>query len=153
MARWLAAVGCVAAAWGSAGCGPGATPLADGCTAGGPITHALAQAPRSARLPDGTPLSQCVANGQDDAELQNVGLAYTSVADALRARAEAGQTAAALQLGFLIGATRRGAKRTGGVMAELQRRIELVGGRMLDRVPPATGGALRRGLAAGEDHG
>jgi hypothetical protein len=38
-------------------------------------------------------------------------------------------------------------------MAELQRRIELVGGRLLDRVPPATGRALRRGLAAGEAGG
>ncbi|MEA2302859.1 MAG: hypothetical protein QOH43_139 [Solirubrobacteraceae bacterium] len=153
MARWLAAVGCVAAAWSSAGCGPGATPLADGCTEGGPIKLALTQAPRSARLPDGTPLSRCIADGQDEAELQNVGLAYTSVADALRTRAEAGEQAAALQLGFLIGATRRGAKRTDGVMAELQRRIELVGGRMLDQVPPATGLALRRGLTAGEDRG
>jgi hypothetical protein len=153
MARWLAAVGCVAAAWGSAGCGPGPTPLADGCTDSGPIQRALARAPATPRLPDGTTLSRCVADGQDDAELQSVGLAFTSVADALRARAQAGETTAALQLGFLIGATRRGAKRTDGVMAELQRRIELVGGRMLDRVPPATGHALQRGLTAGEARG
>jgi hypothetical protein len=107
MARWLAAVGCVAAGWISGGCGPAATPLADACTAGGPINHALAQAPRAVRLPDGTLLSRCIADGRSDAELQSVGLAYTSVADALRARAQGGETAAALQLGFLIGATRR----------------------------------------------
>jgi hypothetical protein len=153
MARWLAAVGCVAAAWGSAGCGPGPTPLADGCTARGPIERALAQAPRAARLADGTALSRCIADGQDDAEMQSVGLAYTSVADRLRTRAQGGDGAAALQLGFLIGATRRGARRTDGVMAELQRRIELVGGRLLDHVPAATGRALQRGLRAGEARG
>jgi hypothetical protein len=38
-------------------------------------------------------------------------------------------------------------------MAELQRRIELVGGRLLDRVPATTAHALRRGLRAGEAGG
>jgi hypothetical protein len=153
MARWLVAVGCVAAAWGAAGCGAGPTPLADGCTGPGPVERALAQAPRAARLADGTPLSRCLADGQDDADMQSVGLAYTAVADRLRDRAQAGDDAAALRLGYLIGATRRGAKRTDGVMAELQRRIELVGGRLLDHVPAATAQALRRGLRAGEAGG
>jgi hypothetical protein len=85
--------------------------------------------------------------------MQSVGLAYTAVADRLRDRAQAGDGAAALRLGYLIGATRRGAKRTDGVMAELQRRIELVGGRLLDHVPAATAQALRRGLRAGEAGG
>ena len=38
-------------------------------------------------------------------------------------------------------------------MAELQRRIELVGGRMLDAGAAATARALQRGLRAGEARG
>jgi hypothetical protein len=60
--------------------------------------------------------------------------------------------AAAVQLGDLSVATRRGARHTAGAMAELQRRIELVGGR-LQSEEPALAPAVDRGLAAGEKRG
>ena len=57
----------------------------------------------------------------------------------------------ALQLGFLVGAVRRGANKTNGVQLELVRRLDQVAG-----VGGPTGprrAAYRRGMAAGEDHG
>lgn len=154
MARWPAALGTVAATLAAAGCGPGATPLADGCTSGpAPVLHALRAAPRAVALSDGTLLSRCIADGLDDAELQNVGIVFHQAAEGLRERAQSGDRAAALQLGYLIGATRRGAARTNGVSAELVRRVELVGGRMGDAVDAAARADLRRGMAAGERGG
>jgi hypothetical protein len=58
---------------------------------------------------------------------------------------------AALQLGFLIGAARRGGEHANGVQAELIRRLERSGA--LDGATPAAQSALNRGLAAGEERG
>lgn len=136
------------------GCGPGETPISVGCTAGPrPVASALAKAPRPVTLNDGFALSRCISDGTDDAELQAVGTVFHQVAEDLRVRAREGNdTAAAVQLGYLIGATRRGAKHTNGVMAELQRRVELVGGRLQSEAP-ALADAVDRGLAAGEKAG
>lgn len=132
-------------------CGPGATPISPACTDDtGPIVRALTRAPAAVTLRDGSLLSTCVSNGTDDAELQSVGLAFHTVAEGLRERAQRHHdAAAAVQLGYLIGATRRGARHTAGVMAELQRRIELVGGR-LQSEEPSLAAAVDRGVAAGE---
>ncbi len=129
--------------------------LSAGCTEDdGAVVAALERAPGDVTLPDGTRLSQCVANGMDDADLQNIGITYHRAAERLRGRAEDGSGAAAeeaaLQLGYLVGATRRGASGPNGVMAELQRRIENVAGRYTDEASPAGRSALERGLEAGE---
>ncbi len=138
----------------AAGCGGTApTPLADGCTAGPEgIQRALRRAPRPVVLEDGSPLSRCVADGLDDGELQTVGIAFSRAAENL---AEPARTdpAAALQLGYLAGVTRKGAARTNGVMAELVRRIELTAGRLGDDAPPAVQRAMAQGLAAGAKDG
>jgi hypothetical protein len=132
----------------AAGCGGGdPPPLEPVCTDGPePILRALADAPGEVRLPDGTRLSDCVAHAFDDGELQQLGFSFTPAADQL-ARRET--PAAALQLGYLIGAVHRGAKRTNGIHAELVRR--------LDATATATDAALvaatRRGIAAGEKRG
>jgi hypothetical protein len=139
-----------------AGCGGGdETLLASGCTQDdGSVVAALEGAPDEVVLADGTRLSDCVANGLDDADLQNIGITYHRAAERLRDQAQeaSGPAAqdAALRLGYLVGATRKGASGTNGVMAELQRRIENVAGRYTDKATPAGRSALERGLEAGE---
>jgi hypothetical protein len=114
------------------------------------IAAALRTAPAPVRLPDGTRLSTCLERARSDAELQDVGLALTSVADGLATRIARSDTAA-LQLGYLIAAAGRGAQRTNGVGLELQRRLEQTVG--LDGPPPARRAAFERGTAAGRRTG
>lgn len=148
MGRPVAAV--VALALLASGCGEQApTPLADGCT-GTPdaVLTALRAAPEPALLEDGTTLSRCVADGTDDGELQTVGITFSRAAERLRDTAET-DPRAALQLGYLVGVTQKGAARTNGVMAELVRRIEVVAGRTADDATPAARQALTDGITAG----
>jgi hypothetical protein len=154
MWRSAATAAGVAAALLASGCGEQATPISPGCTGDQQaVMAALAKAPAAVTLPDGTRLSRCIADGTDDAELQDVGITFHRAAEDLRVKArEDADAAAAVQLGYLVGATRLGAKRTNGVMAELQRRIELVGGRLQDEAP-ALAAAVDRGVSAGEKAG
>ncbi len=137
-----------------AGCGgTGPTPIAGECTAGARgVIAALEQAPGPALLPDGSRLSECVLNGQDDGELQEVGIAFSQAAEQLRASAET-DPEAALRLGYLVGVTRLGASRTNGVMSELVRRIEIVTGRTQEGATPECAKAIEAGLTAGEANG
>lgn len=127
--------------------------LGAGCADQASITRALGSAPGAVRLPGGTTLSGCLGAGISDADLQTVGLAYHSVAEALRVRARGGDDGAAMQLGYLVGATTRGAARTNGVVTELGRRVQLVGGRFVDEASPSAQTALERGLRAGTARG
>lgn len=139
------------AAVGIAGCGsdPASPPAA--CAARpAAVSAALRAAPGPVRLADGTRLSTCVARSTSDAALQDVGLALTPAADALAADLPTSDTAA-LRLGYLVGAARRGARHTGGVHVELVRRLEQAAG--IGGPPPARRAAYRRGLAAGEARG
>jgi hypothetical protein len=151
MGRLVVAMGCLTLA--AAGCGDGATPLAPGCPESvDALVRALAAAPAAVTLSDGTRLSRCIANGQDDAEMQDVGIVFHRAAERLRAQAVS-DPGAAVQLGYLVGATRRGAAKTNGVMAELVRRVELVAGRLTDEAPAPIDAAVARGLRAGEASG
>src|SRR5688500_490535 len=110
-----------AAAW---GCGREERPLPAACTAGsGQIAHALRRAPAPVTLGDGTRLSVCVERARTDADIQTVGALYTQVATGLSAHVQTSNTAA-VRLGYLIGAARRGARHTGGIHLELLRRLE-----------------------------
>lgn len=120
-----------------------------------PIETALRSVGNSApvALEDGTTLAECVERATSDAELQSLGVTFTAAADHLAARVQrTGDADTARQLGFLVGATRRGADRTNGTHLELSRRIGLVAGR-LEGVPAAAADALQRGLADGERRG
>src|SRR2546421_5567943 len=114
------------------------------------IAAALRVAPAPVRLSDGTRLSTCLQRARSDAELQDVGVTFTSVADGLAARISTSDSDA-LQLGYLIAAARPGARRTNGVGLELQRRLEQTVG--LDGPPPARRAAFERGAAAGKRTG
>jgi hypothetical protein len=150
MLRRLALLAALAAA-GGGGCGSESRPFPPACAARpAAVAHALRTAPATVRLGDGTRLSTCVERATSDAELQSVGLALTPAAEALAERARSSDVAA-LRLGYLVGAARRGARRTPGVQAELVRRLEQAMG--LDGPPPARRPAYRRGVAAGEARG
>jgi hypothetical protein len=119
------------------------------------IEHALDRAPAPVTLDSGTRLSDCVAHAQSDADLQNTGLVLTRVADDLSSRAERGDARAALGLGYLVGAARRGAAHTNGIHAELQHRMESAARPLSEEAgrSPSITRALARGLRAGEATG
>jgi hypothetical protein len=134
-------------------CGATADPLDEACVTGaGAIERALARAPDPVTLPSGTRLSQCVSNARSDADLQTAGAVLTRAADHLAARARTGDAGAALRLGYLVGAARRGAKRTAGIHAELQRHIERAAA-VLDGTGARIAAALAHGQRAGEATG
>jgi hypothetical protein len=136
-----------------AGCGSSTpAPLPVACLAEPPaITRALERAPADVRLAGGTRLSTCVRMAAArDGDLQAIALTFTQVADGLRDRAAA-DPVAALRLGYLVGAARRGAAQTPGVAAQLARRLEQVA----TPVAPAAAARseLQRGMRLGEARG
>jgi hypothetical protein len=134
-----------------AGCGADEAPLDEGCLESSEaIVRALGRAPSPVALGSGARLSECVSNARRDSELQNAGIVLTRAADDLAVRAERGDARAAVGLGYLVGAARRGAARTSGIHAELLRRVERAAAYVEDG---GDGGALRRGLRAGEATG
>ena len=125
--------------------------LPAGCTAGrDAVARALERAPGDVRLVDGTPLSDCVRHAESEAELQNVGLVLTGVAEDLEAAARRAPRAA-LKLGYLVGAARRGAPSESSLQAELVYRLERSAA--IDGLPPAAERALAEGMRAGERRG
>jgi hypothetical protein len=136
----------------AAGCGEEKPPpVAASCTGeAAVVVQALRTAPGSVALPDGATISECVRRSRTDAALQNVGVTLAGAAEDLEARALNGDEQAALQLGYLVGAARVGARTNSGVSAELVHRLErsagFDGGSTVDA-------ALQRGLVAGERRG
>jgi hypothetical protein len=90
----------------------------------GNLQKALANAPGEVRI-EGTRPSECFTRAANPAEIQQVGAQFIGtaekLADAARAKPDSPAT---LQLGYLIGAVRRGAGHTQGIHYETQRRIE-----------------------------
>jgi hypothetical protein len=113
------------------------------------IERALADAPGRVTL-GSVPLSQCIARARSQGDLEAVGTVFASTADDLATRAKHNPTVA-LRLGYLVGATERGARHSAGVAAELVRRIELDGA--LRGADPAARSALDRGIRAGRAGG
>ena len=151
MARRCALLALLIAALATLGCGRNESPPPPGCADAQQGLAALREAPAAARLENGTALSKCVEQAFSDADIQSVGLAFTTMADRL-AREAATSDAAALEMGYLVGATRKGAAHTNGIHAELVRRIEQA--TLLDDAAPASRqAAYRRGLAAGHARG
>ena len=148
IATWLAALAMVAA-----GCGNSTpAPVSPLCLQGSRgILRALRRAPAPVTLRDGTRLSDCVAHAQNDADLQNFGVLITRLADDLAERARR-DSRLAVQLGYLIGAARRGSAHTNGVSLELQHRLESTV-RRAGLSSAALAAALQRGLTAGERTG
>jgi hypothetical protein len=135
----------------AAGCGSDDAKPPAACSAGARLVlGALRAAPGRVAMSDGTLISTCVRRSLGQADAQNLGFTYVAAANS-EARLVAHRDAAAVQLGFLVGAVRRGAGKTNGVQLELVRRLEQVAG--VGGPPGARRAAYRRGVAAGEDHG
>lgn len=112
------------------------------------IREALRAAPRAVTL-DGTPLSACLADESNAAELADVGAAFVGAGSALAAvAAERPAGPEATQLGYLVGAARRGVREHRGVNYELVRRLE-----QETLVLSARSEAFRRGERAGRRGG
>jgi hypothetical protein len=151
MARRLRCV-LVLAGLAVAGCGTHRGPVAAACTTGpAAILASLRAAPRNDTLSDGTRLSDCVSHAIKDSELQNVGATFIGAGDRL-ARTALTDDRSAYELGYLAGATARGASGTGGVATELVDRIDRMMGDA-GGVPPARRAAFDRGRAAGRASG
>lgn len=141
----------------TAGCGSQeeATPVA--CLEGaGAYKKALAAAPGEVRLQGETPISDCLVRNQSGGELAEVGEAMVTVATELNAeaRAEPGGDAA-LRLGYLLGAVKRGAESSEGIHSDLVRRLTVAARYAPGKDPlPATFyRAYRTGYAAGHSEG
>jgi hypothetical protein len=142
-------VSLVLAAVALGGCQETDEPISLACTSDRErLARALERAPAPVRLADGTPLSRCVSRAEAGAELQSFGTVAVGLADELAGRASSDRDAA-VQLGYLIGAARRGGATTQGVTVELVHRLEVAA----RRVPAAMDAALRRGEQAGERTG
>ena len=146
-----AAAALVLAALALTGCsrsdGPAPSPE---CTVGPrEVAGALRAAPGDVRLGDGTAISDCVRRARSDADLQTIGLVLTRVAEDLEDRARS-TPRAALELGYLIGAARRGAPSDSALQAELVHRLERSAA---IRMSPAAERALAEGIRAGEQRG
>ena len=112
------------------------------------MREALESAPRDVSM-DGVLLSECLDDTTSGGELQEVGVAYVEVASDLAAAAVRDpEGPGATQLGFLVGALRRGEAGAQGVGAELKRRVE----QELSEVDTQSS-AFRRGVAAGRRTG
>jgi len=134
----------------AAGCREEDPVLAPACREGpDKILTALRAAPGEVRLGGDTLLSKCLVNAEDGGELTDVGTGYVTAAQRLadRARREPDGPAAE-QLGYLVGAVRRGSLPDQGLAYELVRRIEGEATRADHR-----SAAFRRGLRAGRAGG
>jgi len=106
-----------------AGCGNDEHRVPVACLEGN-LSKALAAAPHDVRL-SGTRPSECFTRAANPAEIQQVGAVFIAAAEKLAATARAQpHSRQAVELGYLIGAVRRGAGRTQGIHYETQRRIE-----------------------------
>ena len=156
--RALAAVLISAAlAVGLAACGKedDSTPVA--CLEGQDLyLAALAKAPGAVELAGDTPISECLAENQSGGDLANVGEAMIETATALNAEArEDPDGDAAVQLGYLLGAVKRGSEESEGIHSDLLRRL-VVGARFApgkQPLPPAFYREFRSGYAAGQSNG
>lgn len=152
----LACVSAVAVLAGGCGSTSDATPVA--CLDGpGAYLGALGDAPGEVKLGGVVPISDCLAQNQQGGDLATVGRALVEAATRLNAEArEERGGEAGLQLGYLLGAAARGAEETGGIHADLLRRLDAAAryGPAGGRQPSASfQRAYERGYEAGREHG
>jgi hypothetical protein len=140
-----------------AGCGNSddSTPVA--CLEGAAAyERALKAAPDEFLLEDETLISECLAPNQSGGDLSRVGEAMIETATKLNAEArEAPGGSAALQLGYLLGAVKRGTEESEGIHTDLLRRL-VVAARFApgkQPLPPAFQREYRTGYAAGQSNG
>ena len=133
-----------------AGCGNSDVAVPVECKEGPQaVQTALATAPADVRLAGKVKISDCFPHAAGSGDVQQVGAIFVTTADQLADRTRTSpHSKAAVELGYLIGAVRRGAGTRMGVHYEAERRIEqsLVGLK-------TTTSEFRSGLAAGARSG
>jgi len=152
--RSLIALLAAAAILAGAGCGAKENDLAPAaCLAtNGSYLRALERAPGEVRLGGSTPISGCLVPDQNGGQLANVGREMVIAATKLNAEARQGSAAAALQLGYLIGAVSKGAS---SIHTDLVRRLNS-GARFSETGTALSASferAFGRGYAAGHNSG
>jgi hypothetical protein len=117
---------------------------------------ALDAAPGAVTLDGTTPISDCFPPGQDAADLAQVGQAVIETADQLNAAARRDPAGAqTVALGYLVGAVQEGTSATGGIHADLVRRLDAAA-RFVpqgERLPVSFERAFNEGYAAGQRSG
>ena len=108
------------------GCGSDDSETPTACLApANAYLEALEDVPGEVRLDGATPISDCVVTSQSGGELSQVGSATVDAATQLNARARRDPSGdATVQLGYLVGAVQEGAAETGGIHADLVRRLD-----------------------------
>jgi hypothetical protein len=130
------------------GCGGGHEKLPPACSEGPEsIVKALDKAPGPVTM-QGTRISDCFNRSANGDDIQIVGTFLLAAAQQLGDRARNGNQEAAVRLGYLIGAARRGAARNNGLGSEIVRRLEAE-----TTVGAARRAAFNRGLRAGAASG
>jgi len=142
----------------AAGCGSAdedTTPVA--CLSGErSYLEALADAPGAVRLNGGVAISDCLVENQSAADIERVGLTLLGVATELNESAPQDPGGdPPLQLGYLVAALQRGAEETGGIHAELVRRVEAAAlfSPAGKAPPPPFDQRYRKGFDAGGERG
>ncbi len=126
-------------------------PLPAACEEGqAAVIAALARAPGRVALNDGSTLSSCARRAVNEADFESVGAIFVAVADTLAGQLPHSDLAA-LRLGYLVGAVRKGVAGDNGVDSELIHRLEEAVGP--GGPPPNRGAAYAAGLAAGAHDG
>jgi len=154
-ARIVIFIALVAAFVGGCGSADDSTPVA--CLEGPEAyERALNAAPGEVLLGDDTSISECLPRNQTAGDLSRVGEALIETATALNAEAREDPSGdAALQLGYLLGAVKRGSEASEGIHSDLVRRLVVAARFAPDKqpLPPAFYRAYRSGYAAGQDQG
>ncbi len=151
--RALTAAGACALAL--AGCGSDSSPATPAACLGGASAYvsALASAPGEVAL-DGTPLAECLTDGQEAGALAEVGGAMLAAARTLNDEARKQPLGEApVGLGYLVGAVDERAQQTGGIHEDLALNLEaeatfIPGDELL---PGGFQQRYEEGLAAGRD--
>jgi hypothetical protein len=153
---WLAAGLCALAVL-LAGCGGTSEETAVACLDGpGAYRGALGGAPGEVRLSGEVAISDCLAENQEGGDLAAVGGTMLDVATTLNAQARRDPGGDAnLQLGYLLGAAERGADESGGIHADLVRRLAVAARYSpgTQRLPAVFLETYREGFDAGRKRG
>jgi hypothetical protein len=107
------------------------------------------------KLAGGTPISECLAENQSGGDLARVGEAMIESATLLNGEARGVPDGpAALRLGYLVGAAKRGAGETEGIHSDLIRRLTVAARYTPEGpLPAAFLSAYREGFDAGRASG
>lgn len=141
----------------ASGCGnpDDSTPVA--CLEGsGAYERSLKAAPDEVLLDEHTSISECLPRNQTGGDLSRVGEALIETATGLNAEArEDPGGGGALQLGYLLGAVKRGSEESEGIHSDLVRRLVVAARFAPDKqpLPPAFRRQYRTGYAAGQSNG